>query len=370
MPFSQHFSYYPGNGKEAFQQDGAYIFAPSTNSSISFNDTIKSTQYFGDITNQTQQIINPWISQTISLSKSQEYIDFTFTIGPIPKEKIDPIAKDIVTTYITNIHSQNKFTTDCNGRQTMVRTLNSAPDYIYLNEEPVAGNYYPITTSISLEDGVNSMACLVDRAEGGSSLKEGALELMVHRRAFADDHLGVEEPLDEEDTQGNGLIMKGTHRIYIGQKDNIAAITKRHQIELFNEPILTYAPWANKSMADYKKSYKSSYEGLANDLPDGVNLLTLETISTSPLIWFMRVERYIEGGHVKIGEEPMTVNVASIFPNFSVKKMVEVNLQGTTFLTDKKKLLKENKISKYSKNVDPSLVYLYPMQIRSFYIYL
>ena len=38
---------------------------------------------------------------------------------------------------------------------------------------------------------------LNDRAQGGTSLNEGELELMIHRRTFKDDSRGVDEPLNE-----------------------------------------------------------------------------------------------------------------------------------------------------------------------------
>ena len=36
-----------------------------------------------------------------------------------------------------------------------------------------------------------------DRAQGGASIKEGELELMIHRRCLHDDARGVGEPLNE-----------------------------------------------------------------------------------------------------------------------------------------------------------------------------
>jgi len=38
---------------------------------------------------------------------------------------------------------------------------------------------------------------MVDRPEGGSSLRNGAIELMLHRRILHDDDRGVNEPLNE-----------------------------------------------------------------------------------------------------------------------------------------------------------------------------
>lgn len=46
-------------------------------------------------------------------------------------------------------------------------------------QEPIAGNYYPITSKILLRDNENELAVLTDRAQGGSSLNDGEIEVMV-----------------------------------------------------------------------------------------------------------------------------------------------------------------------------------------------
>ena len=37
----------------------------------------------------------------------------------------------------------------------------------------------------------------VDRAQGAASIRDGEIEVMVHRRTLIDDARGVGEPLDE-----------------------------------------------------------------------------------------------------------------------------------------------------------------------------
>ena len=43
------------------------------------------------------------------------------------------------------------------------------------------------------------MTILTDRSQGGTSLQDGSIELMVHRRTVKDDSRGVDEPLNETD---------------------------------------------------------------------------------------------------------------------------------------------------------------------------
>lgn len=48
----------------------------------------------------------------------------------------------------------------------------------------MSGNYYPVTAKISLKDEEKllKLSVLTDRAEGGTSLKDGEIELMVRIR--------------------------------------------------------------------------------------------------------------------------------------------------------------------------------------------
>jgi len=50
-----------------------------------------------------------------------------------------------------------------------------------------------------LRDVQNSkqITLLTDRSVGGGSIKDGSLEIMVHRRVLNDDSLGVDEILNE-----------------------------------------------------------------------------------------------------------------------------------------------------------------------------
>ena len=63
--------------------------------------------------------------------------------------------------------------------------------------EPIAANYYPINSMISIDDGKSELAVVTDVSVGGSSIRDGEIELMVHRRVMVDDSRGVQEPLNE-----------------------------------------------------------------------------------------------------------------------------------------------------------------------------
>ncbi|PIA48794.1 hypothetical protein AQUCO_01300017v1 [Aquilegia coerulea] len=69
-----------------------------------------------------------------------------------------------------------------------------------------------------MEDSKTELSVLVDRSVGGSSLADGQMELMLHRRLLFDDSKGVAEALNETvcvDNECQGLTIKGNFYLRI-----------------------------------------------------------------------------------------------------------------------------------------------------------
>lgn len=71
--------------------------------------------------------------------------------------------------------------TDSNGREMLRRQRNHRDTWPLEVHEPVAGNYYPITSGVAITDGETTLALATERAQGAASLANGQLEVMVHR---------------------------------------------------------------------------------------------------------------------------------------------------------------------------------------------
>jgi hypothetical protein len=71
--------------------------------------------------------------------------------------------------------------TDSNGREMLTRRRNHRPTWPLEINEPVAGNYYPITAAAAISDGCMGLGVATDRAQGAASLEDGQLEVMLHR---------------------------------------------------------------------------------------------------------------------------------------------------------------------------------------------
>lgn len=169
------------NREPARRSSGAYIFRPdNTTVEETIGTDVAVEVIRGDLVDEAHQIFNEYVSQVVRVYKkgtfNQHIVEFEWLVGPIP---INDGGKEIISRFYSDIKNGQSFYTDSNGREILKRTVDFRETWNLENDEKVAGNYYPINSNIAIEDNVLRMAVLPDRAQGGSSLSEGALELMV-----------------------------------------------------------------------------------------------------------------------------------------------------------------------------------------------
>lgn len=91
------------------------------------------------------------------------------------------------------------------------RILNYRPTWDFVNtnlkdsNENITGNYYPVNSAVSMQDGDKVFTVMNDRSQGASALKEGTIEFMQNRRTLGDDGKGMGEGSNEMDQNGNGI---------------------------------------------------------------------------------------------------------------------------------------------------------------------
>lgn len=92
-------------------------------------------------------------------------------------------------------HPENRFYTDASGMfmQERVRDFRFNFDWKQPLDDPVSGNYYPVTSAIAFEDPKRNIKVSVstDRSQGATVLPNGHIQMLIHRRLFYDDGRGV-----------------------------------------------------------------------------------------------------------------------------------------------------------------------------------
>ena len=326
VPVSQNLLWYPGNRQgstgsgDLDRPSGAYIFRPNGTEAFTISDTATSvTVYQGSLVQEVHQQFSDWASQIVRIYKGHADIEIEWTIGSIPVD--DGVPKEIINRVVTGgIASRERFYSDSNGRQTLMRQRDFRPTWQYKVVEPVSGNYYPVNSHIYLtdrEENANVVMALVnDRSQGGSSLRDGELELMVHRRLLDDDHKGVDEALNEHEQEpdlpikGPGLPVRGTHYLLIDPN-----LSGRHPMSLVR-PLaqnVMMKPWVSFGVTDFsytkwKNSFLMKKSGLTEPLQDNLHILTLEPWGTlGDATHLLRLEHVYDAGEHPTLSQPINV---------------------------------------------------------------
>nr|XP_023026878.1 lysosomal alpha-mannosidase-like isoform X2 [Leptinotarsa decemlineata] len=341
LDFNQEFLYYKGfvGNNEVFanRSSGAYIFRPyGKASSIENQNQVKI--YLGNLVSEVHQQYNDWISQIIRVYSGETYVEFDWIVGPIPTD--DAHGKEIITRYTTPLDSNSLFYTDSNGRETLTRIRNFRPTWNLNLKEPVAGNYYPVTSKISIREKDLEVAVLTDRAQGGSSLEDGQIELMLHRKCLHDDAFGVGEALNET-AFDKGLVTRGSHYVVFGTKKNPSGKTiAAQEKDIIQRKLLSswtfLSPTNGLTYQQYKSKYRMKYAGLNHALPDNVQILTLEPWKGESFL--LRLEHVIESNEDPVLSKPVLVDLKDLFAAFEITSLRETTLGANQWLSDNHRL--------------------------------
>ncbi|XP_072039300.1 lysosomal alpha-mannosidase-like [Amphiura filiformis] len=350
------------------QASGAYIFRPNSSEAFPlFKDSVDIKMVTGDVVQEIHQTFQPWLSQVVRLYKGQPYVEFEWTVGPIPVG--DHFGKEIISRFDTDIMSDEYVYTDANGREMVQRKLNHRDTWKYNNTEPVAGNYYPVNSRIYIMDDKKQLTVLNDRSQGGASLKNGSMELMVHRRCLKDDSRGVGEPLNETGQYGDGLMIRGKHLVTLSIPGMAAAMHRTIGEQVFMAPSLMFA----QGESDWASKYKTSETLLMKDLPVNVHLLTLELWDDNTAL--IRLEHQFAKGEDADLSKNATVSLKGLFKSFDITGITEISLGANVALKDATRLQWKTTDSSTPTppntmplpvNMDTMDVELTPMQIRTF----
>uniref|UniRef100_A0A8C1EXB0 Lysosomal alpha-mannosidase n=1 Tax=Cyprinus carpio carpio TaxID=630221 RepID=A0A8C1EXB0_CYPCA len=289
-----------GNNKESPQTSGAYIFRPNSSDPFVINKTAETQIVTVSSTVQeVTQWFSPWVSQVVRLYEGHRELELEWTVGPVPVA--DGLGKEVITRLDTDIKSSDYFYTDSNGREVLERRKDYRPTWELKQTEPVAGNYYPINSRAYIKDDKHQLTVVTDRSQGASSLYNGSLEIMLHRRLLYDDYRGVGEPLSEPGDFSDGLVARGRLLLTFTPPDTAADVHRPLAQGMVLQPLLSFqdgTPSANT---------KLEFSGLQTDLPPAVHLLTLSQWDEDTVL--IRLEHQYQAKESKTHSQPVTVNL-------------------------------------------------------------
>ncbi|XP_015893890.3 probable alpha-mannosidase At5g13980 isoform X2 [Ziziphus jujuba] len=367
-----------GTGRDKDPQNsGAYIFRPNGTFVIKPEEEFSLTVLRGPVLDEVHQQINPWIYQISRLQKGKEHVEVEYIVGPIPID--DGTGKEIVTQITTSLDSNKTFYTDSNGRDFIKRIRDYRTDWDLKVNQPVAGNYYPINLGIYLQDSEKEFSILVDRSVGGTSITDGQIELMLHRRLLLDDSRGVAEALNETVCildKCTGLTIEGKFYFKIDPLGEGAKWRRSVGQEIYSPLLLAITEEEGDNWMDSRAPTFSLIES-SYSLPDNVALITLQELDDGKVL--LRLAHLYEIGEDKDLSITTNVELKKLFPRRKINKVTEMSLSANQERTEMEKKRLVWKVEGPSENeakvarggpVDPEqmVVELAPMEIRTFII--
>ncbi|CAH2272891.1 voltage-dependent P Q-type calcium channel subunit alpha-1A [Pelobates cultripes] len=369
LPLTQSLYWYKasaGNAGSA-QVSGAYIFRPNQTEVEHVTQKVQTYLVENSLVQEVYQNFSSWCSQVVRLYKDQRYVELEWTVGPIPIG--DEQGKEVISRFDTKLQTDGVFYTDANGRQILQRRRNHRETWELEQTEPVAGNYYPVNSRIYIKDKHTQFTVLTDRSQGGSSITDGSVELMVHRRLLLDDSRGVGEPLFEPGQYGEGLVVRGRHLLLLDSPRDAA---EHHRLLAVQEYMSPQIILSSTDGAPYYKGNPSrtQFSGLQAALPPNAHLLTFALREPNKVL--IRLEHPFQGQESRNYSQPITVNLQTLFSTVSLSDFIETTLSANE---------EKNKVKRMSwrtgkrspsladiahSALDPSNVTLNPMEIRTF----
>jgi alpha-mannosidase len=369
------------------QNSGAYIFRPSIPDQklIPLTPKANSASFFPTAVGLDVHAFFdvPWIKQVTRVANDAPYIEVEFTVGPIPIN--DRRGKEIVMRLSTPINSNGEFFTDSNGREFQKRKRNFRPTWDLEVFEPVAGNFYPVNAAIFIEDSVAALAIMVDRSQGGASLIDGSIELMVQRRTLVDDSRGVDEPLNEtcggmtpyppygfNERVGDGVVISGKHRIRIGKGPVGASLARSEMDDLFAEPILFVGSGASADPVVFRTP---EFSGLTADLPPNIMLVTFMRLPVNlGNVFLIRLGHQYGSNEDSVMSQSIDIDISNLFYGYFVSCVVEMTLTGNQEWKDvTTRRVNWNgmiETKSHSGPINSTIYTIAPMEIRTFKIFM
>lgn len=303
-------------------------------------------------------IVSNSINQVIIIINIIQFTDWFFDHG-----------QEIISKFETNFRTNGTFFTDSNGRETIRRLRDHRPTWTLDASEKVASNYYPITSWIFIRDYEMDLQLTVlpDRTQGGSSMVDGTVELMVHRRLLHDDGYGMEEgnltlsltisiyllisALNEPGEDNRGLVARGKHVLVLKNVQESVRHMRVMSKSINLKPIMTFRNRMVHHQVPSRSPVNSvvdrnQFVGLNRKLPMNINLLTVEPWDDDRIL--LRLEHFFEVNEDPKYSRPRRVALRDLFTPFRITEVVEMNLSGI-----EEKRFSESKRLRWTPRFDP-----------------
>lgn len=197
---------------------GAYVFSPYPQSKKEYSKLVSGKILQGKVVTLVQIFREDLRTDlTIIHGQPEKGVEIDTYLDPI--KHLGNGREIVLLVKSAAIKNGGTFYTDANGYYMQRRQKDHKETYTVAKQEGVNMNYYPMTSSVYIEDtsSTQRLSIVTDRAQGVTSLDAGEIEIMIHRVTIKDDWKGVGEALQERDSSGSFINVTTRHYLSYSQ---------------------------------------------------------------------------------------------------------------------------------------------------------
>ena len=302
--FTLNYKYYESKKFIFADQDpkgyaGAYVMKLENGKAIDFKKEMNMEGFYFRTTFFTRIIIKYGNSSIISRltiyneknkSKNKIQIDIsTFLNKNLPIDYLIQSGREIIFSIRDdNLMNNGEFSTDSNGLH-MIQRHRKVSNGSDANNIP--SNYYPVVSKISINNEktlnakdylASSMTIFNDRSQGGTSYREGEIELLINRFFETDDSLGLFESIkSQEEMYLNHKIVFHDYRSQTPKDEETMKIGHNN-----NFMYLSFFEGLDAILSK-SEDYRSMLSDILNDCPNFLKI-NLHPISESQILIYIQ----------------------------------------------------------------------------------
>ncbi|NXQ21103.1 MA2B2 mannosidase, partial [Peucedramus taeniatus] len=343
-----------------------------------FYSNITSQDYIYAVYNRLYSVPEGYDGKLLCRRIEQEY-----SAGPLE------LNREAVLRTSTNLNTRQLLYTDNNGYQMQKR-----PFKAYVNNT-VARNYYPMVQTAYIEDDTTRLMLLAERAHGVSSLGNGQVEVMLHRRLWNN----LQYDLNNNLTLNDSSVVRPVIWLILGTKAVTNTLYRTSGLALEHRPVVMFGALSGDKPKLPRRLQQNSVPDLPVTVPPNLHLQTLSipgwryssnhaeqvhSIHTGEQKQgdadfsrvLLRIRHLYEVGEDPVLSQPVMVDLKSLLKGLgSVMAVEERSLTGTWDVNTLERW--KWKTAQYpgkrffnsKETSEDFIVTVHPKEIRTFFVY-
>ncbi|XP_066429405.1 epididymis-specific alpha-mannosidase isoform X2 [Eleutherodactylus coqui] len=393
VPMTQEFLEYHANGDTGARpiSDNYMFFA--SGSAIPAAKSIRLEIVTGKLVTEVRQYFfrdgsqQNYIYATFSrLYHVPDGYDKTLACRPIEQQyRVGPLElnREAIIRIKTNLQTNKRIYTDNNAYQMQAREFKTC----YSNT--VARNYYPMVRTAYIEDDKTRLLLLAERSHGVSSLDNGQVEIMLHRRLWNNMEWDLNYNLTLDDTS----VVRPTIWLIVGSKEVTDSLHQRLGLCLEHKPLVMLGPLTGREKAENRMvdddpvtlppnihlqilsipgwRYSSNHTEHMRNLHEAK---TRGDADFSRVL--LRIQHLYEVDEDPILSKPATINIKALLRGLGTVRLVEErSITGTWDLPTmerwkwKSTQRKDNDEKISMKSMEDCTITVTPKEIRTLFVY-